>query len=404
MTSLVPGDGTYNITGHGTSSTVNSNGASLIVFFNDGDSSNNRDAVIFDGNDSNIPNSFDAPGWNVTLAGINYTAGTAAMQLHVSDGQTFSDDALVLNSTTLVPTGAIFQGDSVPGVNNGPSGNGRLWDIKSFDVTSFLSPGPNTLTLTTGVVSDCLSLVVAIVDLPAGAAPADEQITLDPTDAENCTTTDHTVTATILDNLDPVVGTSVTFKVVTGPNAGATGTSLTDSSGMTTFTYLGLSPGGDTIEACFVDVDSVKKCTTATKTWIVCNEPPNTDAATASEQCLWPPNHKFVPIDVLGVTDPDGDPVSITVTGVTSDEPTATIVGAGGMKHAPDATGVGSSTAEVRSERSGTSDGRVYAISFIADDGKGGQTPGVVHVEVPHDVRGKSCSAVDSGQLFDATF
>ncbi len=173
VTALVSatGNGNYALTGLGSGSPVNSNGASLIVFFDDGDSSNNRDAVVFDGNDSNISNPFDAPGWNVTLGGINYTAGSAALQMHVADGQTYLDDALILNGNVLVPAGPVFQGDSVPSANNGPGNNGSLWDIRTEDVTSFLVPGPNTLTLTTGVNSDCLALVAAIVDLPAGAAP-----------------------------------------------------------------------------------------------------------------------------------------------------------------------------------------------------------------------------------------
>jgi hypothetical protein len=170
VTAFVPGDGNYKLSGFGSSS-VNTNGASLLVFFNDGISTNNRDIVLFHGNDSNINNPFDAPGWNVTLSGINYTSGTAAMELHVADGQTFTDDALKLNAATLVPTGPIFEGNSVPGDNNGPTGNGRLWDIRTDAITSFLAPGPNTLTLTTGVAGDCLSLIVAAINLPAGAAP-----------------------------------------------------------------------------------------------------------------------------------------------------------------------------------------------------------------------------------------
>jgi hypothetical protein len=178
VTSIVTGNGTYSLTNFGkgsssTANTANTNGASLIVFFNDLDSTNNRDVVLFDGNDSNISNDFDANGWNVTLSGITYTSGTANLQLHVADGQAYTDAALILNGTTLVPTGAIFQGTSVPSANNGPTGNGSLWDIKTFNVTSFLNPeaNPNTLSLTSGVAGDCLGLVVAIVDLPPGAAP-----------------------------------------------------------------------------------------------------------------------------------------------------------------------------------------------------------------------------------------
>jgi hypothetical protein len=128
--------------------------------------------VIFDGNDSNIafagiPGNPNAPadpqGWDVLLSGINYTAGTANIQLHVGDGQAFADAALLVNATQLVPEGDVFQGATQPG--------GLLWDIKSYDVTSFLSPGTNSLNLTTDVVSDCLGLIVALIDLPAGAAP-----------------------------------------------------------------------------------------------------------------------------------------------------------------------------------------------------------------------------------------
>ena len=34
-----------------------------------------------------------------------------------------------------------------------------------------------------------------------------------------------------------------------------------------------------------------------------------------------PPNHEFVKVPIEGVTDPDGDPVAITITGITQDEP-----------------------------------------------------------------------------------
>lgn len=175
VTHLVSGDGNYTLSGFGSTSVVNTNGASLLVFYDDGDASNDRDIVYFHGNDSNIDNPFDTPGWNVSLSGIDYSSGTAAMELHVADGQAFADDALILNGSVLVSAGFIFQGTSVPGDNNGPTNNGNLWDIREFDVTSFLTPGPNSLSLTTGVLSDCLSLVVAVIDLPAGSAPTTNQ-------------------------------------------------------------------------------------------------------------------------------------------------------------------------------------------------------------------------------------
>jgi len=134
---------------------------------------------------------------------------------------------------------------------------------------------------------------------------------------------------------------------------------------------------------------------------ITVKEPLNVTEAYPSMDCLWPPNHKFVDITILGVTDPDGDAVTITIMGITSDEPTATIKGAGGDKHAPDADGVGTDTASLRAERSGTGDGRVYEITFVASDGTA-ETEGSVLVKVPHDQSG-DCVSIDSGQDYDAT-
>ena len=177
VTSIVApiGNGAYAFQGYGFGPDVpgaaNTNGASVIVFFNDANGANNRDVVLYHGNDSNIPNEFDADNWNVTLDGINYRGGTANLELHVSDGQIFDDDAITINGNQLIPAGPNWQGLTVIGPSLGPDNNGRLWDIRRFDVTSFLTQGLNTLSVFSGVNQDCLSLVVALIDLPAGAAP-----------------------------------------------------------------------------------------------------------------------------------------------------------------------------------------------------------------------------------------
>lgn len=168
VTSLVSGNGSYSL-----SDLIpnDSNGASLVVFFDDGDDSNNRDVVTYDGNDANFSNVFDANGWNISLTGINYSGGPASLLFGVSDGQSFLDDALVVNGITIAPSGPIFQGTSVPTTAGTSVTNGALWDLLSFDITSLLSSGLNDLTITTGAVSDALSAIHISVDLPAGAAP-----------------------------------------------------------------------------------------------------------------------------------------------------------------------------------------------------------------------------------------
>ncbi len=131
------------------------------------------------------------------------------------------------------------------------------------------------------------------------------------------------------------------------------------------------------------------------------NRPPDCTDAAPSLDTLWPPNHKFVDINVLGVTDPDGDPITITIDSIWQDEPTDTN---GDGTFTPDGMGVGTDTAELRAERSGTKEtpgnGRVYHVGFTADDGIGGTCNGLINVGVPHDVKDVP---IDEGALFDST-
>ncbi|ROR32686.1 PEP-CTERM sorting domain-containing protein [Inmirania thermothiophila] len=167
VTGLVAGNGNYSISGLIPN---DSNGASLVVFFDDGDNTNNVDIVTFDGNDANFANSFDPLGWNISLSGINYTSGSASLVLGVSDGQSFTDGSFLLNGTTLL-SGNVFEGTSVPQTPGSSVTNGGLWDILAVDITAFMTPGPVTLTLTHQGVLDALSAIHVSVVLPAGSAP-----------------------------------------------------------------------------------------------------------------------------------------------------------------------------------------------------------------------------------------
>ena len=128
------------------------------------------------------------------------------------------------------------------------------------------------------------------------------------------------------------------------------------------------------------------------------NHPPDCGDASPSTMVIWPPNHIFVNVQVLGVTDPDGDPIAITITSIFQDEE---VDARGDGKTVPDGSGVGTSTAAIRAERYGRGNGRVYHISFSADDGRGGTCTGTVMVSVPHDESGTP--AVDEGALYDST-
>ena len=136
---------------------------------------------------------------------------------------------------------------------------------------------------------------------------------------------------------------------------------------------------------------------------VVPNQPPDCSTAEPTLDIIWPPNHKFVAVNVIGVTDPDGDSVSITIDSIYQDEPVDTF---GDGTFTPDGQGVDTNTAQVRAERSATKkvpgDGRVYHISFTADDGMGGSCSGEVLVGVPHD-KGKGKVPIDGGAMYDST-
>jgi uncharacterized repeat protein (TIGR01451 family) len=129
------------------------------------------------------------------------------------------------------------------------------------------------------------------------------------------------------------------------------------------------------------------------------NQPPECSVALPSSIELWPPNHKFVNVSIAGVLDPDGDPVTTRIVGISQDEP---LLARGDGNTCPDGKGVGTGIASLRAERSGTGDGRVYRVSFTASDGQGGQCTGSVRICVPHDQRpGHACR--DDGPVIDST-
>lgn len=170
VTALVNADGTYSLAGL---SPDNSNGASLVVYFDDGNDSNNRDIVSFDGNDANFDNIYDPLGWLVELAGINYSGGSAFLTMGVSDGQNFgvNDDGIFFLNGIALNAADIFDGTSVPQTAGSSVGNGALWDLVNFDITSFMSIGLNSLSLTHSAINDALSAIHFAINLPAGAAP-----------------------------------------------------------------------------------------------------------------------------------------------------------------------------------------------------------------------------------------
>lgn len=153
------------------------------------------------------------------------------------------------------------------------------------------------------------------------------------------------------------------------------------------------APGEHTIEVVRIEGDDAALVCAATLE-VVDTTPPEVEPIIVE---LWPPNHRLEliePWDCLDVHDACDPDVEVAFTWATSDEVDD---GTGDGSTAPDIVGLACDGVQLRAERSGGGDGRVYTLGWLARDDAGNTTEGTCHVVVPHD-RGQGGDAVDSGE------
>ncbi len=117
---------------------------------------------------------------------------------------------------------------------------------------------------------------------------------------------------------------------------------------------------------------------------VVVDDTPPEIAVALDPNTLWPPNHKFQPIQATVVASDNCPGVSFALTGLVSDELEN---GAGDGNTAPDIVdaelGAPDLTFSLRSERAGAGDGRVYTATYTATDGSENEAEASDTVEVP---------------------
>jgi hypothetical protein len=113
-------------------------------------------------------------------------------------------------------------------------------------------------------------------------------------------------------------------------------------------------------------------------------EAPVLTAVSVSPAVLWPPNHKMrsVEVEVVASDNCDTGMPTCLITSVTSNEPED---GCGKKDAGPDSEITGDLTVDLRSERCGGGDGRVYTINLSCTDTAGNATDGSTLVTVRHD-------------------
>jgi FtsP/CotA-like multicopper oxidase with cupredoxin domain len=178
---------------------------------------------------------------------------------------------------------------------------------------------------------------------------------------------------------DPGTGDTHTCSIDWGDGVIAPGTvAEVNGSGSCTGSHSYATGGPKTIKVTVDDDDGGSDNASVN---IIINNPPNCAAVTISPNSLAPPNHKFVTATLTIAPDPDGDPVTQSITAVTQDEPTNGL--GDGDTGPPDAKLLANpNKVDLRSERSGNGDGRVYRVTFQAQDNKGGSCVGTVKVGV----------------------
>jgi len=126
--------------------------------------------------------------------------------------------------------------------------------------------------------------------------------------------------------------------------------------------------------------------------------PPDCSLALPSVARLWPPDHRMETVRITNVKERDPEiALFVGITQIRQDEP---ITGQGSGHTSVDAVVNNQGSAQVRAERSGQGDGRVYHLSFIADDACCGSCSVELTVCVPKSSN-KAC--VDGGPRYDST-
>lgn len=127
---------------------------------------------------------------------------------------------------------------------------------------------------------------------------------------------------------------------------------------------------------------------------------PETEAVDA---VVWPPNHKYRSFSLSDCAeirwdncDLDGLDIDLDgeITSISSDEP-EDARGTGDGNTSDDIVITSATTFDLRAEREGTGDGRVYTVNYAVTDASGNRGTGSCTVSVPHDMSGRG--AVDGG-------
>ncbi|HEY0544736.1 MAG TPA: immunoglobulin-like domain-containing protein [Pyrinomonadaceae bacterium] len=264
--------------------------------------------------------------------------------------------------------------------------------------TTFTDPGATASDACAGTVP-----VTASGTVDANT-PGTYTITYTASDGNGHTTT-ATRTVNVVDTLAPVItingANPMTVECHTGftdPGATAVDSCAGNRPVTVTGSVNANVPGTYTLT--YTASDGNGHTTTATRTVNVVDTTAPTLTLNNQTQQMWPPNHKYVTFNltqfVVSASDGCDGTVSINnvvISKVTSDE--AENSGGDGNTLNDIVIASNCKSVQLRSERDGGSNGRVYTITFLVRDAAGNTTTKTAKVIVPHS--GNGSGAVDDG-------
>ncbi|MCI0553752.1 MAG: T9SS type A sorting domain-containing protein [Anaerolineae bacterium] len=208
-----------------------------------------------------------------------------------------------------------------------------------------------------------------------------------------CPNTTHTYTANT-NAANPTFEWSVTGGTINGDNTGSS---------------VSVTAGGAGTMAVSVEVtDGATNCSNSVTQNVTVedNQAPVITAA-INPITLWPPNHQYVTINVsqcvASVTDNCATLATnnVIITKVTSDEPEDAKGGGDGNTKNDMVIAANCQSVQLRSEREGSGNGRVYTIHLSVNDGNGNTGTATCLVTVPKSQNGNL--AVDDGAVYTVT-
>lgn len=209
------------------------------------------------GNDSAMFSIIDVNGERLTSCAGNLDDGVPTE--FVSNGNLFTIGGLGDNPAN--PTD--------PFQEAGDGAQPRIEEDELYTLNDFLGPTDTSVLVETINPSDDDNIFAGHFII-TGTAIVGEGVVLSPTSDTTAVNTDHTITARVQDdNGDPVVDTQVDFEVLSGPNAGLTGSADTDAAGEALFTWSSPSAGVDQVVARFVDSQGdTQESNVVTNEWV----------------------------------------------------------------------------------------------------------------------------------------